>query len=205
MKLKGLMAVVALMGTLAAGSANATLQWNLLYSSPAPSGPNVVDVILTTTDTANGAGGYTVLNASGFVDADAIIGVETNPNAGVPSYATSLNNKFNFDNFLFAGAMPYLSNNGVLLNGISGNQYNGFSVTPAGTQVANGNPSSPLQFLTSTHNLAGNWIYGASSTSNTFSLTAMVPEPHSWALMILGFGGVGAMIRRRRHPQVALA
>jgi hypothetical protein len=27
---------------------------------------------------------------------------------------------------------------------------------------------------------------------------AAVPEPASWALMIMGFGGLGAMIRRRR-------
>ena len=31
-----------------------------------------------------------------------------------------------------------------------------------------------------------------------------VPEPASWAMMILGFGGVGAMLRRRR-PYLAIA
>ena len=30
------------------------------------------------------------------------------------------------------------------------------------------------------------------------SLGAIVPEPAAWALMILGFGGVGALLRRRR-------
>jgi hypothetical protein len=30
-----------------------------------------------------------------------------------------------------------------------------------------------------------------------------VPEPVSWSLMILGFGGVGAMLRRRRHVLLA--
>lgn len=34
------------------------------------------------------------------------------------------------------------------------------------------------------------------------AVTGVVPEPASWALMITGFGGVGAMMRRRR---VALA
>jgi hypothetical protein len=29
--------------------------------------------------------------------------------------------------------------------------------------------------------------------------TAAVPEPAAWAMMILGFGGVGALIRRRRE------
>jgi hypothetical protein len=32
----------------------------------------------------------------------------------------------------------------------------------------------------------------------TISIPGLVPEPMSWALMILGFGGVGAIVRRRR-------
>lgn len=33
----------------------------------------------------------------------------------------------------------------------------------------------------------------------TFSRVAAVPEPATWGLMILGFGGAGAMLRRRRE------
>ena len=32
----------------------------------------------------------------------------------------------------------------------------------------------------------------------TISIPGLVPEPMSWALMIFGFGGVGAIVRRRR-------
>ena len=35
------------------------------------------------------------------------------------------------------------------------------------------------------------------TTSYDFEVAA-VPEPGAWALMIVGFGGVGAMVRRRR-------
>jgi hypothetical protein len=35
--------------------------------------------------------------------------------------------------------------------------------------------------------------------------TAAVPEPASWALMIIGFGGVGAALRNRRRLQPAAA
>lgn len=35
--------------------------------------------------------------------------------------------------------------------------------------------------------------------------TAAVPEPTTWALMILGFGSVGAMLRNQRRRQVATA
>jgi hypothetical protein len=32
------------------------------------------------------------------------------------------------------------------------------------------------------------------------NLARPVPEPGAWALMILGFGGIGAVARRRRSP-----
>jgi hypothetical protein len=35
------------------------------------------------------------------------------------------------------------------------------------------------------------------------SISAAVPEPGTWALMIMGFGGAGAMLRKRRHVQFA--
>jgi hypothetical protein len=33
---------------------------------------------------------------------------------------------------------------------------------------------------------------------------AVIPEPSSWALMIIGFGGVGALLRQRRRSLVAI-
>ena len=43
---------------------------------------------------------------------------------------------------------------------------------------------------------------GGSTT--TFSATALaVPEPAAWALMLLGFGGIGMVLRRRRRPLLA--
>lgn len=45
---------------------------------------------------------------------------------------------------------------------------------------------------------------GAGSSLSTVTLTA-VPEPGTWALMILGFGGAGAMLRSRRRQAAALA
>jgi hypothetical protein len=37
-----------------------------------------------------------------------------------------------------------------------------------------------------------------STTESYFGLTAAVPEPGAWAMMIIGFGAVGSIIRRRR-------
>ena len=55
------------------------------------------------------------------------------------------------------------------------------------------------------HNLYVNW-QGLSFTDTTVvSLNvafgaAAVPEPGTWAMMLLGFGAVGFSMRRRRRP-----
>ena len=52
-------------------------------------------------------------------------------------------------------------------------------------------PGTDFQFT-------GNYTLGGASGSGTFNI-APVPEPATWALMLLGFGGAGAMLRRRKQ------
>lgn len=45
---------------------------------------------------------------------------------------------------------------------------------------------------------------GSARVNGTFTyLTAAVPEPGTWAMMLLGFGAVGFAMRRRRTPRLA--
>lgn len=44
---------------------------------------------------------------------------------------------------------------------------------------------------------------GALSGSVSFASTPAVPEPGTWAMMLLGFGGIGFAMRRRRRQQGA--
>ena len=45
---------------------------------------------------------------------------------------------------------------------------------------------------------------GTARVSGTFTyLTQSVPEPSTWAMMLLGFGAVGFALRRRRTPRLA--
>lgn len=53
------------------------------------------------------------------------------------------------------------------------------------------------------HNGCGLGEVAFRSTALAPPPTGAVPEPGAWALMILGFGGVGATLRRRRHSFAA--
>lgn len=101
----------------------------------------------------------------------------------------------------------------------TGNFFNSDSTKYAATtavSVANGNL---VQTQTQTYNLspskAGNvWIIGGSywgpdNNNDAFKLnqikvTSGVPEPTTWMMMILGFGLVGAAVRRRRGSDKAV-
>lgn len=66
---------------------------------------------------------------------------------------------------------------------------------------------NPLVTFDLTGTDIGNFTYlRLNSTSNAFEidnlLIGAVPEPASWALMLLGFVGIGAALRRRRRPRL---
>jgi len=46
---------------------------------------------------------------------------------------------------------------------------------------------------------------GSFAGTISFELASPAPEPTSWALMIIGFGGMGAALRRRRQTMPAAA
>ncbi len=79
--------------------------------------------------------------------------------------------------------------------------------------AANGNQVSPgTNGLFTVWGTAGETFNSITLESgrNSFEIdnlaigTAAVPEPAAWAMMILGFGGVGAMVRRRRATPLAV-
>jgi hypothetical protein len=84
--------------------------------------------------------------------------------------------------------------NSALSFSLPGITVNDFKFTESGPGEFTGNTWSNPEFSTSTLNI-------------TADFTAAVPEPSTWAMMILGFAGVGFMAYRRRShgPSFRLA
>lgn len=131
-------------------------------------------------DTLNAVGGHDVLNITGFVGLDAVIGLIPNPNQ--PYNSISPDGLFIFDNVFFEGE-PSVSNPGLLFRTAT-HEWNLFS-----------NNTSQYQLYSATSS-----GYGIHSTG-TLSANA-VPEPRTWAMLIVGFGLTGAGLRQRRRSRL---
>ncbi|HLZ75934.1 FxDxF family PEP-CTERM protein [Phenylobacterium sp.] len=113
----------------------------------------------------------------------------TLPTGTVGSSVTSSDTK---NNLVFTG---------FTFNGVSGM----IGPTPAGLPSA----GITAQFVTSGHQQelivkgSGGPAASFGGTVNFAPIAGGVPEPASWALMIIGFGSAGALLRRRRSMLVA--
>jgi hypothetical protein len=131
--------------------------------------------VIDASDALDVVGGHDVLGISGYVGGDAITGLTSNPNQ--PNVATSQDDLWWYDNVVRDGA-PIVDVDGLLFKTRSGAEYNFWS-------------NSPTEFELYS---AKNGSYGAYSLGTL----AAAPEPAAWAMMILGMGAVGAMLRRQR-------
>lgn len=98
------------------------------------------------------------------------------------------------------------TNNALKFTGITFNNVSGvIGNTPAGlpsagitAQLVSQGGSQHL-VISGTSGPAGSF----GGTVNFAPVAGGVPEPASWALMIIGFGSAGALLRRRRHAMLA--
>jgi opacity protein-like surface antigen len=184
MKLSILCAAASAVALLASASAASATEFNFNWHD-------------TTTGADGGASASGVFdatdNGSGVFTVTGVTGVQTLNS--ISSNITGLSTYGSADQKLFTtGAEP------LDFNGIS---YNTETLGAFNIGFVNGNG---LMRGSEVQNPSGT-IEGAHDI--TFSATAgAVPEPASWALMIMGFGGVGAMLRsgkRRSQLQTASA
>ena len=172
---------------LLAGQAHAAT-WLVNYASTGDA-PLSASLTVTASDVLNSVGGFDVTDITGNVDGDLITGLIANPNQPNPSY--SADGLFIFDNVIFASA-PNVSWYGLFFQGLSGSEYNLYSDNASTFELyraQNGN------FLSHS--------YGSVEAVKFASNGGGVPEPAAWTMMILGFGGIGAMLRRRKLALVS--
>lgn len=124
---------------------------------------------LMTEDTPNTEGGFLITGIAGIVGSAAITGL-------LPPGAFGGN-----DNLLFVGRDPVLS-------------FGGFSFTADGSN----NIFATTQLTGGFGLLRPDGTIVAGRFSITPQQAGAIPEPGTWALMLLGFGFVGAALRRRK-------
>jgi hypothetical protein len=100
------------------------------------------------------------------------------------------------DTFVTGGANTQLVN-AIFARG-SGNSLENDPTDPVATPAEQqASLQAATYFAGQPSEFTGTYRIGDFSGSGTFDIA--VPEPASWALMILGFGGVGAALRRRQR------
>lgn len=88
----------------------------------------------------------------------------------------------------------FVNNDGIERSAGCGNCLNFITAAPSGAPFAiTSLTASGFADLTADYTVEG--------MSLTFQSQTIVPEPATWALMIAGFGGAGAMLRRRRSQK----
>ena len=85
----------------------------------------------------------------------------------------------------------------------------GSATTGSALMQYSGGPTHSISLLPASFG-SGNYRLSFSGTTSggggeggTLSFFAAVPEPGTWGLMLLGFGGIGMAMRRRRRPAFA--
>ncbi len=177
---------VALLATASVASAE-TFDWSYTGTHG-----YVVTASGTLTATALGGGAYAVTSISGTRNGVSI--------DGISAYAGNDNQVFSTDPHLDYPGLAFLVGDPDAFNiyfdltdGVAGTNGDPYACGFAGyCEIGPG--------VAGTSGLDGpDPIH---SIDFTLTLTS-VPEPATWALMLLGFGGMGAALRRRRGPVVA--
>jgi hypothetical protein len=180
-------ALIAAVGVLPVGAQAATYSFDFSTTDSV----FAVTATITTADTLDAVGGYDILSMSGTISGPGggAIALEPNPFQPFPDYIVT----FLYDNVFFPGGTPYVDDNGILFSA-GGYDYNLYSDGPATYYLSSKNP-------------AGDYATGQAVAFGDPVLTGSItgaPEPSTWALMLLGFAGLGlAGLRKARRSDAA--
>jgi hypothetical protein len=182
MKLKTLLALSAAVTVVALASSASAVEF--LFTFAGDGGINGASGTLDAT--ANGDGTFTAVSGTITAFGPVVAGSGTltaNPNA--PAAAGSPSGFFTYDDQLLPGQNPLITNNGLLFD-IGGAEVNIFSNGPG--------PDTYTIYNNDGDNANGDFA---------LSQVASVPEPATWAMMLVGVGFAGGAMRASRKKAIA--
>jgi len=221
MKLRFALAATALLlaaapagATIVIGTGPGTLQppENVLFNNNPPNGTTVAGVTNQTNTSVSFRGGETLAASGGQARIEAADGLVNTTGAafgGLPAsqLAVDLTNPalgFTSTEFrIFVGSGTATTATLTFLDTAGQTFSNTFNILPNGFFNALATDGQTIDKFSFTTNGTFEDVRQVRLGGIT-SLAGLVPEPMSWALMILGFGGVGVIIRRRRDLEDAV-
>ena len=157
-------------------------------------------------DTANILGNYTGLSGNYQILTGNTPNVGTQPNtSGTPYLAVLGGNSATYTFGTAVSGLAFDWGTASIENTLTLTDINSVSTT---FQVSTLASNAVNGLLVATANGAAIKSLTFGTTANSFeadNIAAAVPEPAAWGMMILGFGVVGAAMRRRRAPVVRFA
>ena len=171
-----LLAVTALSAVAAAPASAQSFTFDFSTTTPLIGGPGTGSGTVTTDGVTFDSRGYT---------AQTITGVTGTFNG---SSITGLASPFGANNLYYLTGPSFVDGSGL-----------GF-LTAAGTAV-----NLFYQDSASSYRINTTGPFTSSFVTATSAAVAGVPEPATWALMIMGFGGVGAALRRRHKVRTTVS
>ena len=82
---------------------------------------------------------------------------------------------------------------------LTGTPFETYNLATALPLTSGGLSTGPATYFTS----GGNLVFASSDSITSLSLEAIVPEPSTWAMMLLGFAGLGFLAYRKRSALIA--
>lgn len=174
-----------------------------VYGSTAFAGPTTINTVQFYTDPLGppppNSNSYTL---SFYLTTNAVDGLSTDPSANETTLLSSFGTFVPGLSYTFTGnSFTYDPSLGNLLMNVSTSSTIG---TSAFLLTANVDSDATSRLFRSSG--SGVFLTNTQGLVTTFSLTGGVPEPSTWAMMLLGFAGIGIAVRRRgagKTPQAA--